>query len=62
MKQLTLLLKPRWGEDTVANMSVYAAYPASEFDKDLSKPALQYAEPGLWRIVPVPGMGGFQHY
>ena len=35
MKQLTLLLKPRWGEDTVANMSVYAAYPASEFDKDL---------------------------
>ena len=54
MKQLTLLLKPRWGEDTVANMSVYAAYPASEFDKDLSKPALQYAEQAFGGLCPFP--------
>lgn len=54
MDQLTLLLKPRWGDDTVANMSVYATFPAEGFPEDLSKPALQYPDQAFGGICPFP--------
>lgn len=54
MDQLTLTLKPRWGDDTVANMSVYAAFPADGFPEDLNQPALQYADQAFGGLCPFP--------
>lgn len=54
MNRLTLTLKPRWEQDTVANMSIYAAFPAEGFDGDLSKPALQYPDQAFGGLCPFP--------
>lgn len=54
MEQLTLLLKPRWKGNTVANMSIYASFPAEGFDEDPSKADLQYSDQAFGGLCPFP--------
>ena len=42
MNQLTLTLKPRWENGTVADMTVFASLPAALIPQGPAKPALQY--------------------
>ena len=54
MDTLNLTLAPRWGNDTVMDMTIRGAFPASGIPADNAKPALDYSDQAFGGICPFP--------
>ena len=54
MDLLTLTLKPRWGNDTVADLIVSASFPAAAIPSEPGKPELSYPEIAYGGRCPFP--------
>lgn len=54
MDTLNLTLAPRWGNDTVMDMTICGAFPASGIPADNAKPALDYSDQAFGGICPFP--------
>lgn len=54
MNTLSLTLVPRWGDGTVADMTICGSFPASGIPENLGKPALDYPDQAFGGLCPFP--------